>query len=203
VNSIKTFLKTTLVGGLLFLVPVVLLIVVLRHALTFAGKVAAPIAATFPVTQVAGIGVVTLVAALVLLLIAFLAGLLARTTPGRRVTHWFEESILGGLPQYRMVKSMAEGLAQIEGGHGMHPVLVLIDEGWQLAYRLEDLPGDWVAVFVPQSPTPMSGSVMYVAAHRVRPLHISMAEAMKLVKSVGVGSAESLRGVDFGPSRGG
>jgi len=152
-------------------------------------------------TKVAGIGVVTLVAALVLLLIAFLAGLLARTSAGRRVTHWFEESILGGLPQYRMVKSMAEGLAQIEGGHGMHPVLVLIDEGWQLAYRLEELPGEWVAVFVPQSPTPMSGSVMYVAAHRVRPLQISMAEAMKLVKSVGVGSAQALRGVDLLPAR--
>ena len=197
----KKFLKMTLLGGVMFLVPVAVVLVVLKHAMGFAGKVAKPIAAQFPQAEVAGIAVATLVAALILLLIAFGAGLLARTPTGRRITHWFEESLLGGLPQYRMVKSMAEGLAQIEGGHGMHPVLVLIDEGWQLAYRLEELPGEWVAVFVPQSPTPMSGSVMYVAAHRVRPLQISMAEAMKLVKSVGVGSAQALRGVDLLPAR--
>jgi uncharacterized membrane protein len=95
---------------------------------------------------------------------------------------------------------MAEGLTQIESGEGMQPVLVRGDEGWQLAYRLEDLPGNWVAVFLPQSPTPMSGNVLYVAAHKVRALEIGMATAMKLVKSVGIGSAAALQGVDLGPA---
>jgi uncharacterized membrane protein len=100
-----------------------------------------------------------------------------------------------------MAKSMAEGFAQIESGAGMQPVLVRVDDGWQLAYRLEELHGGWVAVFVPQSPTPMSGNFLYVAAHRIRPLPLSMAAAMKLVKAVGVGSQEALRGIDLGDSR--
>ena len=111
VNAFKNFLKTTVVGGLMFLVPVVLIIVVLKHAMQFASKGAVPIAANFPMTKVAGIGV------------------------------------------------------------------------------------------VPQSPTPMSGSVMYVDARRVRPLQISRAEAMKLAKSVGVGFAKALRGVDLVAAR--
>jgi uncharacterized membrane protein len=201
VSAMKSFVRTTLVGGLMFLVPVALLLVVLRHAMQFAGKVAKPIAANFPETEIVGVGVVSLVAAFILLLIAFVAGLLARTAPGRRVTHWFEESIFGGLPQYRMVKSMAEGLAQIEGGHGMQPVLYRGDEGWQIAYRLEELADGWVAIFLPASPTPMSGNILYVQAYKVRPLEIGMPAAMKLVKSVGVGSAEVLRGVDLSPPR--
>ena len=123
-NTIKAFLKATLVGGLMFLVPVVLVVVVLRHALQFADKLAVPLAGALPVSHVGGVGVITLVAVAILVVIAFLAGLLARTAPGRRLTHWFEESLLGGLPQYRMVKSLAEGLAQIEHGDGMHPVLL-------------------------------------------------------------------------------
>jgi uncharacterized membrane protein len=194
----KKFLRTTLVGGVMFLVPVALVLLALKHALGFAATLAQPIAAQFPQVEVAGIGLVTLVAALILLLIAFGAGLLARTPAGKRVTRWFEESLLGGMPQYRMVKSMADGLTQIENGEGMHPVLVRGDEGWQLAYRLEDLPGGWVAVFVPAAPTPMSGNVLYVPAHRVQDLQISMAAAMKLVKSVGLGSAEALRGANLG-----
>ena len=200
-KALTSFVKTTLVGGLLFLIPLGVILVVLKHVMQIAAKVAAPLAAHIPVSQFAGVTAVTLVAALVLLLIAFLAGLMSRTRVGRRMSSWFEESILGGLPQYRMAKSMAEGFAQVESGAGMHPVLVRLDDAWQLAYRIEDLPGGWVAVFVPASPTPMSGNVLYVAARRVRPLQAGMAEAMKVVRSVGVGSQEVLRGTDLGDSR--
>ena len=195
----KEFLKATLVGGLMFLVPVVLVLVVLRHAMQFAGRAAGPIAAMLPISESFGVPVVTLVAAAILLAIALLAGLVARTPAGRRITGWFEESILGGMPQYRMVKSMAEGLTQIESGNGMKPVLMRTDECWQLGYWLEDLPGGWSAVFLPAAPTPMSGNVVYVASERIRPLDLSMAGAMKLVKRIGIGSAEALRAVDLGP----
>ena len=197
-NTIKTFLKVTIVGGLMFLVPVVLLIVLLGHAMRFAGKVAAPLAATIPDSLVSGRFLAASLAALILLLIAFLAGLIARSGPGRRITGWFEESILGGMPQYRMVKSMAEGLTQLESGTDMQPVLMRTDECWQLGYRLEDLPGGWVAVFIPSAPTPMSGNVLYVSTDRIQPLAIGMAEAMKLVKRLGIGSAASLRDVNLG-----
>ena len=66
-----------------------------------------------------------------------------------------------------------------------------------LAYRLEDLPQGWVAVFVPSAPTPMSGNVMYFPAGRVRPLGITMIQAMAIVKRNGLGSGEALRGIDL------
>lgn len=198
----RAFLKNTIVGGLVFLVPLGLILLVLKHVMAIANKVAVPLAAILPVTHFAGVTMVTLIAVLLLLLVAFLAGLLARTPCGRRMSAWFEDSILGGLPQYRMAKSMAEGLTQIESGEGMHPVLVRGDEGWQLAYRLDELPGGWIAVFVPQAPTPLSGNVLYVPAHKVRALSIGMPAAMKLVKGIGVGSADALRGVDLGPAQG-
>jgi uncharacterized membrane protein len=144
-----------------------------------------------------GVGAVTVVAALVLVIISFLAGLVSRTKPGRRVTNWFEESFLGGLPQYQLVKSMAEGLAKVEGAQGLQPVLVSIEEGWQIGYLLERLENEWVAVFLPQSPTPMSGNVMYFSADRIRSLEMTIVQAMSLVKRMGIGSGDALRGVDL------
>ena len=196
-SRIRKFIYTTVVGGLLFLVPVVLIGLVLRHAMEFAGKVARPIAAMFPAHQVAGVALGTVIAALILLIVAFGAGLFARTPTGRRATRWVEKSFLGNLPQYRVVTSMAEGLTKVEQSDSLKPVLVEADGGWQLAYRLEALRDGWVAVFVPQSPTPMSGNVLYVTSERVRPLEMGMAEAMKLVKNLGAGSAESLKTVDL------
>jgi len=201
-QSIKTFLKATLMGGLMFLVPVVLLLVVLSKGLQYADRLAVPLAKLLPVSQLGGVAVTTLLAACILVLVALIAGLAARTGPGRRLTHWFEESLLGSLPQYRMVKSMAEGLTQIEDGEGLHPVLMRGDEGWMLGYQVEVLPDDWRVVFLPASPTPMSGNVIYVEGARVQALSISMREAMVLVKRLGIGSAASLSGVSLGASGG-
>ena len=196
-HTLKDFFKTTIVGGLMFLVPVVLVLVVLGHALRLAAKVAKPIAEQLQLEHLVGVGAVTVVAALVLVVISFLAGLVSRTKPGRRVTGWFEESFLGGLPQYQLVKSMAEGLAKVEGAQGLQPVLVSIEEGWQIGYLLERLENEWVAVFLPQSPTPMSGNVMYFSADRIRSLEMTIVQAMSLVKRMGIGSSDALRGVDL------
>ncbi len=198
-RTFNEFLKTTIVGGLLFLVPVVLLLMILGQAMGLVGKFAAPIAARFPVHEIAGVAFASVVAALVLLLIAFLAGLVARTDTGRAAVRWFEESLLGGLPQYRMMKTMADGLAQVEDASGIRPALVSIEGGWQIGYVLEEMRADWTAVFLPQAPTPMAGNVMYMPSDRVRPLDMPIGEAMLLVKRMGVGSAEALRQADLTP----
>jgi uncharacterized membrane protein len=62
---------------------------------------------------------------------------------------------------------------------------------------MEELAGGWCVVFLPASPTPMSGNVLYVEAARIRALDITMHEAMQLVKRLGIGSASALRSVQL------
>ena len=97
---------------------------------------------------------------------------------------------------------MAEGLAKVESTKGVKPALVSVDGGWQIGYILEKLENGWVAVFIPQAPTPMSGNIMYLHADRVRPLGIPMVQAMAVVKRMGVGSGDALRGADLTPPAG-
>ena len=196
-TSLTEFLKTTIVGGLLFLLPVALVLIVLGYAMRLAGKVAEPISEFLRVDEAVGAGEVTVLAVLVLVFISFVAGLVARTKGGKRIIRWSENSLLGGLPQYQLVKSMAEGLAQVENAEGVSPILVSIEGGWQIGYLLEPLENGWVTVFIPQAPTPMSGNVMYMPADRIRPLQITMVQAMAIVKRMGVGSEDALRGTDL------
>ena len=195
--SLTGFLRATLVGGLLFLLPVVLIVIVLSHAMQLAVKVAKPISSLLPVEAVIGIRGETCLAVLLLILLSLGAGLVAQTKAGKRILSWSENSFLGGLPQYQVMKSMAEGLAHVESAESVHPALVSIEDGWQMGYLLEPLEKGWVTVFLPQAPTPMSGNVMYLPADRVRPLGISMVQAVAIVKSLGVGSAKALRGTDL------
>ena len=200
----KHLLKTTIVGGALFLVPVVLVALILNHALRFAAKVAKPISGSLHLDKLGeweGIGAATVIAVLVLILISFIAGFVARTDLGKRITRAFENSLLGSIPQYQLAKSMAEGLAKIESASHVKVVLVSADGGWQIGYLLESLGNGWVTVFLPQAPTPMSGNVMYLPSDRVRPLEITIGQAMAVVKRIGVGSGDILRGVDLSVPR--
>jgi uncharacterized membrane protein len=96
---------------------------------------------------------------------------------------------------------VAEGLAQIENAEDLKPVLVNIEDGWQIGYLLETLQKGWVTVFLPQAPTPMSGNVMYLPAERVRMLAITMVEAMSIVKRMGIGFAKALHWTDLAVPR--
>jgi uncharacterized membrane protein len=197
---LNEFLKTTIVGGAVFLLPVALILFILSYALRLAKDVARPIADTLHIDKLgsaASVVAVTALSVFILILISFVAGIVARTALGKRITRWSESSIFGRMPQYQLMKSMAEGLAHIENASGLRPALVNIEDGWQMAYMLEQLENDWVAVFLPQAPTPMSGNIMYFPLHRVRLLGITMVQAASIVKAIGVGSATVLRGVDL------
>ena len=181
----KEFLKTTIIGGTSFLLPAALVVFILSYALRLVKRVAAPISNSLHLDQLgdlAGIGAATVLSILVLVLISFAAGIAARTAIGGRISRWSETSLLGRLPHYQLIKSMAEGLAHIESASGLKPALVSIEDGWQIGYLLEQLENDWVAVFLPQAPTPMSGNIMYFPTNRVRPLGITMVHAMSIVK---------------------
>jgi uncharacterized membrane protein len=196
----KDFLKATIIGGIWFLLPVAVVLLVLSHALRLTLGLVRPISHGLELDRlgaVAGIGVTTLLAVLMLVVISFLAGMAGRTRLGGRASRWVEETLVGGLPQYRMFKTMAEGFAQVEDAGGLKPALVSIDGGWRIAYTLEPLANGWVAVFLPTAPTPMTGAVVYMPADRVRPLDITMVQATALVKRLGIGSAEALRGMDL------
>ena len=194
------FFKTTILGGILFLLPLAIVLMILGYLLKLAATVAKPIADRLEGQgwgDVAGVGLVSVLAALVLVLVSFGAGMVARTYFGARMTRWFENSLLGRLPQYQVLKSMAEGLVQLEAASGIKPALINIEDAWQMGYLLEPLENGWSSVFLPQAPTPMSGNVMYLPADRVRPLDITMVDAMAIIKRIGVGSGAALKGVDL------
>jgi uncharacterized membrane protein len=196
-TALARTIKTTVAGGLLFLLPLVLVVILLSHALRLAGTVAKPITDALQVEAMVGRGGEEVLAIALLVAVSIAAGQFARTAMGRNLKRWAEGTFLGGLPQYQLVKSMAEGLAQVEGADGARPALINIEEAWQLGYVLESLGNGWVAVFLPQAPTPLSGSAMYLPEERVRPLAITMAHAMTIVKRMGIGSGEALGDADF------
>ena len=90
----------TIIGGGSFLLPVALVIFIISYALRLVRRIAEPISHSFHLDHLvgAGVGTVTVLSVVVLVLISFAAGIVARTAAGRRLTSRSENSFLGPSP---------------------------------------------------------------------------------------------------------
>ena len=194
-KRILRILRTTLVGGLLFLVPIVALVVILGKALALARKVVDPVAEHLPVHSMIGLRTPMLLAIAVIVLFCFLAGILARSALARKLVRSLEKAVLADVPGYELLKGMGESMLGVEKQTGHQVVLARIEDAWQLAFLVERLEGGHVAVFVPGAPNPLSGSVYFMTQDRIKAVDIPAAGAMKCLKRVGAGSNALLRGI--------
>lgn len=185
------FIRTTIVGGLLFLLPLVVVVLIIGKALKISMVVAKPLDAFIPVDSVGGVALANILAVLVVFVLCYLAGLVARFSGIKRKVAGIEELLIAALPGYAFAKTMVSGVVKAEDEVGnMAPVLVTLDDYKQIAFEVERTPGGNVVVFLPGAPNPWSGSVVYVSEGRVEPLDMAPQDAIKNIRVLGRGSAK-------------
>ena len=188
-QTISQFVKTTIVGGLFFLAPIVVLFVIIAKAFDYAKKGLNVVLVHVPAASDLSAGAATALSVLVVALVCFLAGLVARSMTAQRVVNALESSVLSKVPGYEYLKqesASALGVAEI----GELPVVfVPMEGGWQLGVRTEALSNDLISVFIPGAPNPHSGSVFFFSADDVRPAGVKMAAALNCLRRCGAGAS--------------
>ncbi len=77
-NKLVRFLKTTAIGGLLFLLPLIVIGALIGQVVPIVLSIAEVLGEYIPLKTAGGIGLLILLAVVVVLLLCFAAGLLAR-----------------------------------------------------------------------------------------------------------------------------
>lgn len=198
IKRLLQFLRTTLVGGILFMVPGIVLVIILEKALALTHKFVDPLAEHIPVHSVIGLRTPVFLAIGLLLLICFFAGFFARTALAQKVVGGLEGALLSNLPGYEFLKRMGESLLGVEREDAYPAVLLRFDNYWQIGFRIEALENGLVAVFIPGVPNSNSGGVYMVSPERVLPVGVPPARMLKCLKRLGVGSSALLRGIAMG-----
>ena len=125
-KTLVRFLKVTLVGGLLVVLPIWVSLLLLLKAIKGAMAMLMPIAKLLPQWFVH-----ERVAALVLLLvICFVVGLFIRTRPGQRIGHWLAGHIFDRIPGFSLMRGMTRQLAGDKEEQSFQPALVRSRRLW-------------------------------------------------------------------------
>ena len=191
---IGRFIRDTLLGGILFLVPIIVVVAVLGKAHVIARKIVGPLAAKLPFDSLAGLDAPIALAWVLIILFCLLAGLFSRTAVAQRFEDKLEGSVLSKIPGYTIMKGTVEGIAGRERAFAKQVVLARIEDSWQIGFMVERIEPDHFAVFVPGTPDPKSGSVYFMGADRIKPIDMPVTSALHLVKNAGKGSEAVLRG---------
>ncbi len=181
-------MKTTILGGFLFLVPLAFIAIVLGKTYQISMMVAGPLDKIIPVSSIAGIAFVNILAIVLLLLVCFLAGLVARGGWFTGRIEKLDGFLIDVMPGYAVAKGMIGGVTKEDDiAAVMLPVMVRFDDYDQIAFEIERDDTQSV-IFLPGAPSAWSGSTVVVDIARVRLLNIPVHQAVKLMRVLGRGS---------------
>jgi uncharacterized membrane protein len=186
------FIKTTIIGGLFFIVPLILLVMVAEKAVAIIRKLFHPLIYQSPDKVIVGIAMDKLIWVFLLLLACFSAGLLAKTLIAKRLVTWIESSVLQYVPGYTFIKSIGKTATGFEE-QDMKIVLVKVDDGWQFSFLIEQVNESLYTVFIPNSPDTWSGSVYHVRKDNIIWTDISQKHVIHCLRQMGFGSADLLK----------
>ncbi|MCO7631248.1 hypothetical protein NJF54_05320 [Pseudomonas guariconensis] len=142
------FVKTTIAGGVLFILPLVLVVVLIEKAIHLLSAPLQKVLPFFAGFSIAGVTAVSIVAVIALGCLCFVAGLLARTAFAARVLQGLVNRVLGNLPGYQLLKDATARLTGMENIDGAKVGLLAENDGYRFCLVLEAL-DEWLLVYLP------------------------------------------------------
>lgn len=195
------FFKTTALGGVVFLLPLIVVGALLAQAGQIVWGVVDAVRNNPAVTSALPVhtpaGYAALVAATIagLVAICFACGMLARRSLGRWFTNRAERYLTMLFPRYAVFKDQLTGNlgGEIARG-GLRPVVAKVGPVTRLGVEVERGADGRVTVYLPSAPDPWTGSVVILSADEVSPVEAEFVDVMTTFEKLGRGTSAFVEG---------
>jgi len=191
-NRLREFIKSTLIGGLLVLLPLAILLYILVWVFNLTHKAIAPLTKIIMEKSALQVIVADVVAIALLVGVCFLVGMVVRTRFGRWMYVLIESRLLKRAPGYSMVKeTVSQFLDKSRPSPFSSVALARIFESDTLvSVFVTDRHADGsYTVFMPTGPNPTSGNIYHLKAENVFPVDVPVEDAIRSIISCGAGSS--------------
>ena len=178
------FVRSTLIGGVIFLLPLMVIGFLVSQAWPVFDTVVKTLAAYFGDDYWA-YGMVFVAAVAILLGLCLVAGLLARMSLSRMVSEQFEKQLTMLFPRYAIFKDQLAGnLGGTYARDRLKPVLIPYLTGQRIGFEIER-DASRVIVYLPGSPDPWTGEFVIFAPDDITHFHAPTAELLSVFEKLG------------------
>ena len=189
-RRIKNFVFTTILGGILVVLPVAILVFVFKWIYTVVTSVIQPWTNAVTVNSNLQGPLAAAIVIVIILAACFIVGFLVRTRLGKSVYEALEKVILKKAPGYSLVKDTVTQFIGSKKSPFSSVALVQLYENETLvsAFVTDSHEDGYYTVFVPTGPNPTSGNIFHLRSEYVHPVDVPVADVMRSIISCGAGS---------------
>ena len=194
-DKLKEFLKTSLLGGVVVILPVAILVSVTVWVFNLISGWISPLTRLLTKDLQIYEFIAESFAIVVILAACFSVGVLVRTRLGDVLYRLLETRILKLAPGYSMIK---ETVLHLFGNHKESPfssvalAQIFCNSTMATCFITDTHADGSFTVFVPTGPNPTSGLIYHLEGKYVHPVDVPVQDAMRSVISCGAGSGNLL-----------
>ncbi len=193
-NKLPNRIMGILSAGIFLLLPLVVIAIVLVKFYQLVIGPTQKLSAAFGIER---LFMVQLFLVAIMILMAFIFGLLMKAKFIERIRDFLENNVLRFVPGYEFIKMRLMMTVGGDEKSEQRAVLVRIDDGWSPAFLIEEGPDGNCVVFVPDVPKSNSGSVYVVLPEQVKHLSIKFKELDLAVRNYGKGLIKITENLDL------
>jgi uncharacterized membrane protein len=175
--------KSVLLGGLFLIIPIVILIIIGKHAFEILMPLGRHLGHRFGVSSIFGKATISIICFVLLLMFCYLAGLLLRVGLVSKWGDKVEEKIFLFFPQLQILKYRMDGGNSIKSV--WTPILLKDEQFYILVFVTSSMDEEVISIYIPESPKLDSGEIRFVRKDAIEYQVISMKQAMDAVISFG------------------
>ena len=191
-KRLREFIKSTLVGGLLVLLPLTILLYALIWVFGLAHRAISPLTKIIMEKSTLQVIVADVVAVALLVAVCFAVGVVVRTRFGHWIYVLIESRLLRKTPGYSMIKETVSQFLDKDKQSPFSSVALarIFESDTLVSVFVTDQHEDGsCTVFMPTGPNPTSGNIYHLKAENVFPVDVSVEDAMRSIISCGAGSS--------------
>ncbi len=187
-KNIRQFLLTTLIGGLLVLLPIGLFYLLVKFIFDLAATVIKPIANLITIEGMDNNYILQGIAFLIIIAACFFVGLFVRTRSGSQLYSYFEQRSLAKLPFYNTIKETVQQLLSNRDKSFSQVVIADVMQTKMTGFVTHKHDNGYYTVFVPTAPNPTNGYIFHLRSDQLEFIDVKAEDAMRTIIGVGTGA---------------
>jgi len=192
IKKLKSFFWTSVLGGVVVILPVAILFGVFNWIFKFVTNLIQPLTNIIVTTAETRVLIAQIIVIGIILGACFFVGVLVRTRIGKFIFMFIENKLFKIAPGYTLVKETVLQLLGNRKAPYSHVVLAQIfcNDTYMTGFVTDKSSDGIYTVFVPTGPNPTSGNIYHLRKEYVHIVDVSVEAAMQSIISCGAGSSK-------------
>lgn len=184
-SFLKKSTQAVIIGGIFLVIPIVLIIIIIKHAVQLVGPVGKNVMLMLNIHSVFGAATLTIVCLLIIIFFCYLAGLFIRVGLVKQWSMKMEQHLFLFVPSLQVFKYRLLDEEKAPAGTVWKAIIIRDGDFFLLGFITDEGDDKFMSVLIPDAPSMGGGEIRFIDKSDCEYYPITMKTAMNTLNSFG------------------